>query len=65
MGLLRSSLTAIDAIALKLRKEVTLLSRHEKVLNKRFPGVVEALASLKGDFVLDGEFVARDSQQRP
>ena len=41
-------------IALKLRKEVTLFSRHEKVFNRRFPGVVEALASLEGDFVLDG-----------
>jgi hypothetical protein len=26
--------------------------------NKRFTKVVEALASLKGDFVLDGELVA-------
>jgi len=40
-------------------------SRHEKVLNRRFPGVVEALVSLKGDFVLDGELVALDSQGKP
>ena len=33
---------------------------HEKALNKRFPSVVEALASLGGDFVLDGELVALD-----
>ena len=35
------------------------------MLNKRFPSVVEALASLKGDFVLDGELVALDPQGRP
>ena len=46
-------------------REVTLFSRHKKVLNKRFPGVVDALASLDGDFVLDGEVVALDSQGRP
>ena len=52
-------------IAVKRGREVTLFSRHEKVLNKRFLGVVEALTSLKGGFVLDGELVALDSQGRP
>jgi DNA ligase D-like protein (predicted ligase) len=52
-------------IAVKRRRDVTLFSRHKKVLNKRFPGVVDALASLDGDFVLDGELVALDSQGRP
>jgi bifunctional non-homologous end joining protein LigD len=47
-------------IVLKLAKEVTLFSG----LNKRFRGVVEALASLDADFVLDGELVALDSQGR-
>ena len=42
-----------------------LFSRNEKVLNKRFPKVVEALSSLGGDFVLDGELVAIDPQGRP
>jgi bifunctional non-homologous end joining protein LigD len=37
----------------------------EKLLNGRFPSVVEALASLEGDFILDGELVALDSQGRP
>jgi bifunctional non-homologous end joining protein LigD len=41
-------------IAVKHGKEVTLFSRHRKVLNRRFLGVVDALASLEGDFVLDG-----------
>ena len=52
-------------VAVKRGREVTLFSRHEKVLNRRFPGVVQAFASLDGDFVLDGELVALDSQVRP
>ena len=52
-------------IAVKRGREVTLFSRHEKMLNRRFPMVVEALASLGGDFVLDGELVALDSQGKP
>ena len=52
-------------IAVKRGREVTLFSRHKKVLNKRFPGVVEALASLKNDFVVDRELVALDAQGRP
>jgi ATP-dependent DNA ligase len=35
------------------------------VLNKRFPDVAQALASIGGDFVLDGELVALDFQGRP
>jgi hypothetical protein len=49
-------------IAVKRAREVTLFSRHKKVLNKRFPEIAQALASLEGDFVLDGELVASDSQ---
>ena len=52
-------------IAVKLGREVTLFSRNEKVLNRGFQRVVEALASLKGEFVLDGELVAIDPQGRP
>jgi bifunctional non-homologous end joining protein LigD len=52
-------------IAVTRRSEVTLFSRNQKVLNKRFPKIVEALASLVGDFVLDGELVALDPQGRP
>jgi DNA ligase D-like protein (predicted ligase) len=51
-------------IAVKRGSEVTLFSRHKKVLNKRFPGVVQAVASLGGDFVLDGE-LALDPRGRP
>ena len=35
------------------------------VLNKRFPSLVKALASLGANFVLDGELVAFDPQGRP
>ena len=52
------------SIAVKRGKEITLFSRNQKVLNKRFPKVVEALASLEDDFVLDGELVVIDSQGR-
>ena len=50
---------------MKRGREVTLFFRHKKVLNKHSPGVTTALASLDGDFVLDGESVALDSQGRP
>jgi ATP-dependent DNA ligase len=52
-------------VAVKRGSAVTLFSRNEKVLNERFPKVVDALASLEGDFVLDGELVAIDPQGRP
>jgi bifunctional non-homologous end joining protein LigD len=52
-------------IVVKRGSAVTLFSRNEKVLNKRFPKVVDALASLGGDFVRDGELVAFDPQWRP
>ena len=52
-------------IAVKRDKEVTLFSRNEKVLNKRFPMIFAALESLRGDFVLDGELVAFDPHGKP
>jgi hypothetical protein len=42
---------------------VTLFSRHRKVLNRRFFSVVQALASLGGDFALDGELVVLDHKE--
>ena len=50
---------------MKRGSAVTLFSRNEKVLNERFPKVVDALGSLEGDFVVDGELVAMDPQGRP
>lgn len=52
-------------VAVKRGSNLTLFSRNEKVLNKRFHNVVEALGSLAGDFVLDGEIVALDEEGRP
>jgi DNA ligase D-like protein (predicted ligase) len=52
-------------IAVKRAGELTLFSRHQKVLNTRFPRVADALALLESDFVLDGELVALDAQGRP
>lgn len=51
-------------IALKGGSEITFYSRNKKLLNIRFPTIVEALVSLNGDFVLDGELVEQDSQYR-
>lgn len=51
--------------AVKVGRSVSLLSRNEKSLNARFVEVVEAVAGLKGDFVLDGEVVAIDESGRP
>jgi bifunctional non-homologous end joining protein LigD len=52
-------------IAVKRGSELTLFSRNEKVLNDRFPKVVDALESIDGDFVLDGEMVALDNEGKP
>ena len=52
-------------IAVKRGREVTLFSRNQKVLSRRFPVIVDVLASLAGDFVFDGELVALDPQGRP
>ena len=52
-------------IAVKRGREVTLFSRHKEVINRRFPSVVETLASLGTDFVLDGELVAFDQEGKP
>ena len=43
-----------SCIAVKRGRDVTLFSRHKKVLNRRFSSVVQALASFGDDFVLDG-----------
>jgi len=48
------------AIALKTAMGVQLLSRRNNSLNKRFPDIVQALASLPNDTIIDGEVVALD-----
>jgi DNA ligase D-like protein (predicted ligase) len=52
-------------IAVRSDAEITLYSRNRNILNDRFPNIVEALRSIDGDFVLDGEIVALDEQGRP
>ncbi len=52
-------------IVLRSDSGVTLFSRNENVLNKRFPNVVRAISALHGSFVLDGEIVALDDHGRP
>ena len=52
-------------IVVRRGSEVTLFSRNQKLINKRFPKIVQALASLENEFVLDGELVAFDPQGRP
>src|ERR1700760_2320145 len=51
--------------AVKSRGEVTLYSRRQNVLNKRFPYIADALDSLPANTVVDGELVALGSDGRP
>lgn len=53
------------ALALKKNGEVTLISRNNRVLNRRFPKIATALATLEADTMIDGEIVALDRQGRP
>jgi ATP-dependent DNA ligase len=53
------------AIAVKSADVVTLYSRNRKILNKRFPYIVEPLRGLPDGTVVDGEIVALDDDGRP
>jgi hypothetical protein len=44
---------------------VTLFSRRRKSLNRKFPYIVEALAELPEETVVDGELVGLDDVGRP
>ena len=48
------------AIAVKAGNQVNLFSRRRKSFNGQYPYVVEALADLPNDTVVDGELVALD-----
>ena len=55
----------IRAIAVKIDKKVSLLSRNENELVRRFPEIVEAIKSLPArECVIDGEVVALDEEGR-
>jgi DNA ligase D-like protein (predicted ligase) len=53
------------ATAVKSGDGVTLFSRRDKSLNRKFPYIVEALADLPAGTVVDGEVVAIDESGRP
>jgi bifunctional non-homologous end joining protein LigD len=53
------------AIAIKIDKNVSLISRNEKKLDARFPEIVDAMENLPvRECVIDGEIVALDDQGR-
>lgn len=53
------------AIAVKTSREAILFSRNGKNFNKRYPLIIEALADLPPETVIDGEVVALDDSGRP
>jgi DNA ligase D-like protein (predicted ligase) len=53
------------AIAVKSRSRLTLLSRRNKSLNRKFPQIVEALGDLPEGTVVDGELVGLDDGGHP
>src|ERR1700739_2886406 len=53
------------AIAVKSDSDVRLFSRQKKSLNTQFPYIVEGLADLPAETVVDGELVAIDDSGRP
>jgi len=55
----------IRAIAIKIDTKVSLLSRNENELARRFPEIVEAIKNLPArECVMDGEVVALDDEGR-
>ena len=52
------------ALAVMSRTGVTLFSRRKKSFNKQFPHIVESLADLPEETVVDGEVVAIDDDGR-
>jgi ATP-dependent DNA ligase len=53
------------ALAIKTGGKVQLRSRNDKDFNARYSALLEALASMPDETVLDGEVVAMDEEGRP
>jgi bifunctional non-homologous end joining protein LigD len=53
------------AIAIKSDGKLNLISRRRNSFNSQFPLILEALADLPDDTVIDGEVVALDKSARP
>ena len=53
------------AIGRKAGRSAQLWSRNKKDFVRRFPGVVEGIAELPSDTVIDGEIVALDATGKP
>jgi bifunctional non-homologous end joining protein LigD len=53
------------AIAFKTRKQLHLRSRNDNDFSERYPAVVNGLAKLPDDTVIDGEIVALDDDGKP
>ena len=53
------------ALAIKSGGKIRLRSRNGNDFNPRYPGIVQALADMPDETVLDGEVVALDEEGRP
>ena len=53
------------ALAIKSGGKVQLRSRNDNDFSLRYPGIVQALASIPDNTVIDGEVVALDETGRP
>ena len=58
-------LDGFRAVAFKTAGRVHLLSRNNKDFNARYPAVVQALAAMPDETVIDSEIVALDEAGRP
>ncbi len=53
------------AIAVKSKNKVSLLSRRAKSFSNQYPAILEPLADMPNESVIDGEIVALDGSGRP
>jgi bifunctional non-homologous end joining protein LigD len=58
-------LDGFRAVAFKTGSRVQLRSRHNKDFNRKYSALVQALAPMPDETVIDGELVALDAAGRP